>query len=279
MDKKVVVLHVRVDLVDGEVNQHTCDLGGLVAGKTLNECVDDGTNVLLVVGVLFNNRVQDWHGLGEIISVNAALGSYGNGHTSTSHWDGHAGNNGHGHGHVHGHVVGHGGTLVHSGLVGALLVLLTATLIVVAGLASVFTLLVTVVLLTRLAHLLVLMLAALVVLAGNSFATLVGVLLGWLFEVTLMHQKSEQVNELVRILEIGEGTCVFGLVALEVLFVLLGLVVHVTVLFDLVVVDVQGVVVELLLGELGLGGGGLVRGLVADEGEGRLLVFDGEELE
>jgi len=131
---------------------------------------------------------------------------------------------------------------------------------------------------TRLAHLLVLMLAALVVLAGNSFATLV-VLLGWLFEVTLMHQKSEQVNELVRILEIGEGTCVFGLVALEVLFVLLGLVVHVTVLFDLVVVDVQGLVVELLLGELGLGGGGLVRGLVADEGEGRLLVFDGEELE
>ena len=94
-----------------------------------------------------------------------------------------------------------------------------------------------------------------------------------------MHQKSQQVNKLVRILEIGEGTCIFGLVALEVLFILLGLVVHVTVLFDLVVVDVQGVVVELLLGELGLGGGGLVRGLVADEGEGRLLVFDGEELE
>jgi hypothetical protein len=94
-----------------------------------------------------------------------------------------------------------------------------------------------------------------------------------------MHQKSKTVNELVRILEIGEGTCVFGLVALEVLFVLLELVVHVTVVFDLVVVDVQGVVVELLLVELGHGGGGLVRGLVADEGEGRLLVFDGEELE
>ena len=54
-----------------------------------------------------------------------------------------------------------------------MLVLLTATLIVVAGLPSVFTLLVTVVLLARLTHLLVLMLAALVVLAGHSFATLV----------------------------------------------------------------------------------------------------------
>jgi hypothetical protein len=54
-----------------------------------------------------------------------------------------------------------------------LLVLLTATLVVVPGLASVFTLLVTVVLLVRLAHLLVLMLAALVVLVGHSFATLV----------------------------------------------------------------------------------------------------------
>ena len=159
------------------------------------------------------------------------------------------------------------------------MILLTATLIVVAGLSSVFTLLVTVLLLARLVHLLFLILVTLVVLAGHSFATLIGGLLGWLFEVTLMHQKSQQVNKLVRILEIGEGSCVFGLVALEVLFVLLGLVVHVTVLFDLVVVDVQGVVVELLLGELGLGGGGLVRGLVAYEGEWRLLVFDGEELE
>jgi hypothetical protein len=91
-----------------------------------------------------------------------------------------------------------------------------------------------------------------------------------------MHQKSKQVNELVRILEIGLGNFGFGLDALQVLFVLLPLFVHVTVLFDLVVVDVQGVVVELLLVELGHGGGGLVRGLVADEGEGKLLVFDGE---
>lgn len=46
-----------MDLVDGEVDQHSCDLRGLVTGKTLNEGVDDGTNVLLVVGVLLNNRV------------------------------------------------------------------------------------------------------------------------------------------------------------------------------------------------------------------------------
>ena len=62
-----------------------------------------------------------------------------------------------------------------------------------------------------------------------------------------MHQKSQQVNKLVRILEIGEGTCVLSLVALEVLLIFLGLDVHITVLFDFVVVDVQGVIVELLL--------------------------------
>ena len=57
LDQQVVILHVWVDLVDGEVDQHTCDLRGLVTGKTLNEGVNDGTNVLLVVGVLLNNRV------------------------------------------------------------------------------------------------------------------------------------------------------------------------------------------------------------------------------
>ena len=117
LDKKVVVLHVRVDLVDWEVCQHICDLWGLVAGKTLNEAVDNVTNVLLVVVVLLNNLVQNWHCLCQIISVDAALGSHGHGNTSTSHWHGQAGSNGHGH--VHGHVVGHGGTLVHSGLVRA----------------------------------------------------------------------------------------------------------------------------------------------------------------
>ena len=100
LDKKVVALHVRVDLVDGEVGQHIGDLWGLVAGKTLNEAEDNITNVLLVFGVLFNNIFQNWHGLGQIISVDAALGSHGDRHTSTSHWHGQAGSNGHGH--VHG---------------------------------------------------------------------------------------------------------------------------------------------------------------------------------
>jgi len=96
-DKKVVVIHVRVDLIDGEVDQHIGDLWGLVACKTLNEAVDNVTNVLLVVGVLLNNLIQNWCGLGQIIIVDATLESRGHGYTSTSHWHGQAGSNGHGH--------------------------------------------------------------------------------------------------------------------------------------------------------------------------------------
>ena len=276
LDQQVIVLHVRVDFVDWKVNQHTGNLGCLVACKTLHKGVNDGAHVLFVVGVLLNNRVQDWHCLREEFCVDAALGSHGHRHTTgTGHWHRQACSDWHWHWHAHSHVVGQGG-LIHSGLGAVLLVLLLAILVVVA-LRSVI--LLVVVVLARSTHLLVLLLAALVVTALGSFATLVGSLLRLLLEETVLHQKSEQVDKLVRISNIGEGTCVLSLVALEVLLVLLGLVVHVTVLLDLVVVDVQGLVVDLLLSELGLSGGGLVGGLVADEGEGVLLVFDWEELE
>jgi len=234
--QQVVVLHVRVDLVDWKVDQHTGDLGRLVAGKTLHKGVNDGAHVLLVVGVLLNNRVQDWHGLREVICVNAALGSHGHRHASThGHWHRQASSDWHWYWHAHSHVVRHGG-LIHSRLGAVLLVLLLGTLVVVAGRSVI--LLVVVVLLARRTHLLVLLLATLVVVARGSFTALIGSLLGWFLEVTLVHQKSEQVNKLVRILKIGEGTCVLSLVALEVLLVFLRLVVHVTVLLDLVVVDV-----------------------------------------
>jgi len=204
--------------------------------------------LLLVVGVLLDNCLQDWHGFAEILSVYLALGGHGHWHTRLlRNRHGQAYGDGHGHRQVHRHRHWrHGLALVDSVLLVLSLVLLIAALVVVTCLAPVFTLLVAVVLLAGLAH--VLLLASLVVVAVHSFATLVGGLLGWFLEVTLMHKKSEQVDEFVRILEISQGACIFGLVALEVLLVLLGLVVHITVLLNLVMVDVQGMVVELLLG-------------------------------
>ena len=177
-----------------------------------------------------------------------ALGGHGHWHTRLlRNRHGQAYGDGHGHRQVHRHRHWrHGLALVDSVLLVLSLVLLIAALVVVTCLAPVFTLLVAVVLLAGLAH--VLLLASLVVVAVHSFATLVGGLLGWFLEVTLMHKKSEQVDEFVRILEISQGACIFGLVALEVLLVLLGLVVHITVLLNLVMIDVQGMVVELLLG-------------------------------
>lgn len=65
-------------------------------------------------------------------------------------------------------------------------------------------------------------------------------------EVTLLEQEAEQVHDLVRVLHLVEATRVLGLIALEILLILLHLVLHVTVLLDLVVVNVQGVVVNLV---------------------------------
>jgi hypothetical protein len=122
--QQVVALHVRVNIVYWNVDQHTGDLGRLVAGKTLHKGVNDVAHVLLVVGVLLYYHVQDWHGLSEVICVDAALGSHKHRHVSThSNWHRQAGSDWHCH--VHSHVVGHVG-LTHLGLGAMLLVLLLA---------------------------------------------------------------------------------------------------------------------------------------------------------
>jgi len=67
------------------------------------------------------------------------------------------------------------------------------------------------------------------------------------------------------------------LVALPVLLVLVGLVEDVTLLLHLVVVDVEGALIDVQVGVFDLGSS--VRGLKAHEGERRLVILLAEELE
>ena len=52
------VLHNELDILDGQVNEHTSDLGGLGADDLLDELVEDCANLVLVVGVLGHDGVE-----------------------------------------------------------------------------------------------------------------------------------------------------------------------------------------------------------------------------
>jgi hypothetical protein len=90
-----------------------------------------------------------------------------------------------------------------------------------------------------------------------------------------VHEQSQEVGDLVSglVVEVGE---VLSLVALPVLLILVGLVDEVTLLLHLVMVDVKGSTVDVQISVLDLGGG--IRGLEANESEGRLVILLGEEL-
>ena len=53
------VLHNELDILDGQVNEHTSDLGGLGADDLLDELVKDRANLVLVIGVLGHDGVDD----------------------------------------------------------------------------------------------------------------------------------------------------------------------------------------------------------------------------
>ena len=52
-------MHDELDILDGQVNKHTSDLGGLGADDLLDELVEDRANLVLVVGVLRHDGVDD----------------------------------------------------------------------------------------------------------------------------------------------------------------------------------------------------------------------------
>lgn len=53
------VLHNELDILDRQVNKHTSDLGGLGADDLLDVLVEDRANLVLVVGVLGHDGVDD----------------------------------------------------------------------------------------------------------------------------------------------------------------------------------------------------------------------------
>jgi len=52
-------LHNELDVLDGQIDEHTSDLGGLVADDLLNVLVEDCADLVLVVGVLGHDGVDD----------------------------------------------------------------------------------------------------------------------------------------------------------------------------------------------------------------------------
>ena len=56
--QKRPVLHDELDVLDGQIDEHTGDLGGLVAHNLLDVLVEDRANLVLVVGVLRDDGVD-----------------------------------------------------------------------------------------------------------------------------------------------------------------------------------------------------------------------------
>jgi len=287
----VVVPHEGVDLCDRQVNQHTSDLGREVrATKALHEREDARANVLLVVGVLSQDSRKDRHRLGQIVLRYLVLDGRVLG---LNHWGLRLLRHSRGHGLSlrHGilrHVLVHLTRLVVAHLVTHLLVLLTLLVVITAHLLSgELTLMTLLTVMAGTAHRVTAGLSThLALMATNALAaevasvSTVTALRGLVhaLEVALLEQETQKVHDLVRVLHLVEAAGVLSLVALEVLLVLLHLILHVAILLNLVVVNVQRVVVDVVSRKLGLSITGLVGGLEAHECERLLLLLLGEEL-
>jgi hypothetical protein len=217
-----------VDLEDGQVDEHASDLGGKFGtADVLHEGENAGTNVLLVAGVLSNDSSNNRHSLGEVGLLNGS--GLNLGHLGLSS----------GHGLGNGHLLLHRVGLGHRHLLLAhVLVLGAGCLVVVVVALLVSTLVLNTLVTTLMSGVLGVLL---VLLAGSLSLSLVHFL-----EVALVDKETEEVHNLIGVLEVLEAAGVLSLVALEVLLILLHLVVHITVLLDFVVVDIKRVVVNLV---------------------------------
>ena len=52
-------MHDKLDVLDGEVDEHTSDLGGLGSDDLGDVLVENGTDLVLVVGVLGDDSLDD----------------------------------------------------------------------------------------------------------------------------------------------------------------------------------------------------------------------------
>jgi len=230
LGEHVIVPHVEVDLEDGQIDEHTSDLGGEVGtADALNEGENAGTNVLLVAGVLSDNSSNNRHSLGEVGLLNGSGLNLGHLGLSSRHG------------------LGNGHLLLHRVGLGHRHLLLAHVLVLGAGslVAVVIALLVSTLVLTTLVTTLMSgVLGVLLVLLTGSLS--LSLSLVHFLEVALVDKETEEVHNFIRVLEVLDAAGVLSLVALEVLLILLHLVVHITVLLDFIVVDIKRVVVNLV---------------------------------
>lgn len=245
--------------------------------------------MLLIAGVLSQDSRKNWHGLSQILLRDLVLhvlrlaGRRNHRRLrSLTHGSRHRLSLRHS---VSLHVLVHVAVLVVSHLVHVLLLTALVLLVATHGVSVLVVSGVVLSLVTRvhvrtagLTHLVVLSEALTAnVVRATSVATLRSLIHA--LKVTLLEKKTQQVHDLVRVLHLMEAARILGLVPLEVLLVLLHLILHVAVLLDLVVVDVERVVVNVMGSKLSLGITGLIGSLEANESEWLLLVLLREELE
>lgn len=294
LNQSLVRLQIGVNLGNGQIDEHTSDLGGhFGAAHRLHKRENARANMLLIVGVLSNDSGHNRHSFGQISSRLCILGGHSIVH---GYWGHHLRLRClvHSDGHLLclGHIVNHllnGHALVH--LVTFVGHLVAATLVVRA--ISLLITTIVLALLSTMTHVcLSLMLTGvttssvvLVTISGLTLVALVVLVVAALrgtlvhtLEVALLEKETQQVHDLVRVLHFVKTARVFSLVALEVLLVLLHLILHITILLNLVMVDIERVVLDNMGRQLSLGVASLVRSLKAHKSEGLFLVFLGEKL-
>jgi len=71
--EQIVVLHDELNVVNWQVNKHSRDLGSFLADQLVNEFVENGANLVFVVGVLCNDSWEDGVGSHDVLLVNGQL--------------------------------------------------------------------------------------------------------------------------------------------------------------------------------------------------------------
>jgi len=71
--EQIVVLHDELNVVNWQVNEHSRDLGSFLADQLVDEFVEDGTNLILVVRVLWNDSWKDSVGSHDVLLVECQL--------------------------------------------------------------------------------------------------------------------------------------------------------------------------------------------------------------
>lgn len=250
LEEEVEVNHVLLDLNYWQVDKHTSNLGCVGLHKVLNEFENGATNSLLVVRIVLVHRTQNRDSNAvELVSKRVLRRRNSADLEHSAYWKWWC------------RLLGHG----HRGWssVNWWLSLLISTAL--ASLVAAPTLIVRVISLSLIIR---------VLLRSVVIATLVEV---WLLRASLTthtgHQLLDDLSDLVHVSSIDRASLTsFLKMTLEVLLVFVVFVLEITILLDLVVVNIKGsVVYNEVLGVFG--GLGLIRSLVANKGVRTLTIL------